>query len=976
MAGFNFEKNLEHQSQAVKSTVAVFNGVEIVKPKGVNKEFINPMFDTMANLKYVQNIGSLQEQNSIERKVKGKSNIIDIMMETGTGKTYTYTKTIFELNKQYGVFKFIVVVPTLPIKAGTIDFLNSDSAREHFKEQYGKTLQLHIVESKKGGKNKKSHFPSAVSSFVNAGDFEKNKIQVLIINAGMINSKTMQQKFDKTLLDSYTTPFEAISSIKPFMIIDEPHKFGTTKTTWENIQKMNPQFILRYGATFPEKEIKIKNNFGKVEKRKIKDYHNLVYTLCAVDAFNRNLVKGVIGHITEFETGKNAIVKFVNSDGKEASFELIENNKKRSFKLFKKESLEKIHNAMTDLSIENLNKSTVVLSNGLELKKGDKINPFSYAQTLQEIMIQKAVKHHFEKEKEYLTRDVKIKPLTLFFIDNIEEYRQKQGYIRKTVEKYIKAEVEKLLKTEKDKFYRAYLQNSLKDISKTHGGYFSKDNSEKDEAIEKEVNEILHDKQAILDLENPRRFIFSKWTLREGWDNPNIFQICKLRSSGSEISKLQEVGRGLRLPVNQYGNRVKDEQFFLNYFVDFTENDFVEKLVNEINEKSGAISSENIPEKLDEKMIKKICEVYKLDEEKLLEKLDNENVIKRNNDFKENGFEYIKANYPLIFEGIDSNRVRKATDTKKRVKIRTEKYSELKALWEKLNEKVVLEYKVKNENEFQELFIDFLQNNTSFKIEGVKERVAKVDIENDYAVIREEVAIYGNNLTPISTMRYDEFLKQLSETLHVNLKTLHQCFVEIKIDINRYLNQTTLRLLKQKFDNYLMYKALSKFKIEYQKVSSSIHPTKFTNVDGNIKNEVDALDIGVFHSNENVAENYFLDELFYDSELEKENIKTKVNEVVVFSKIPKNSIKIPVAGGKSYSPDFAYVLNFEDGKKRLYFIVETKNTDEESLRDEEIQKIRHAEKFFGNTVKIKFKTQFSNSKIVSLIQEIYSKSTF
>ena len=136
------------------------------------------------------------------------------------------------------------------------------------------------------------------------------------------------------------------------------------------------------------------------------------------------------------------------------------------------------------------------------------------------------------------------------------------------------------------------------------------------------------------------------------------------------------------------------------------------------------------------------------------------------------------------------------------------------------------------------------------------------------------------------------------------------------------------------------------------------------------------MDIGVFHSNENVAENYFLDELFYDSELEKENIKTKVNEVVVFSKIPKNSIKIPVAGGKSYSPDFAYVLNFEDGKKRLYFIVETKNTDEESLRDEEIQKIRHAEKFFGNTVKIKFKTQFSNSKIVSLIQEIYSKSTF
>ena len=259
MRGFNFEKNLEHQSQAVKSTVGVFNGVEIIKPQGINKEFINPMFDTMANLKYVQNIGGLQEQNSIERKVKGKSNIIDIMMETGTGKTFTYTKTIFELNKNFGIFKFVVVVPTLSIKAGTINFLQSDSAREHFKEQYGKTLKLHIVESKKGGKNKKSYMPPAVSSFVNAGSFEKNKIQVLIINAGMINSKTMQQKFDRTLFDKFSIPFDAISATKSFMIIDEPHKFGTNKTTWQNIQKMNPQFIIRYGATFPEKEIKEKN---------------------------------------------------------------------------------------------------------------------------------------------------------------------------------------------------------------------------------------------------------------------------------------------------------------------------------------------------------------------------------------------------------------------------------------------------------------------------------------------------------------------------------------------------------------------------------------------------------------------------------------------------------------------------------------------------------------------------------------------
>ncbi len=974
MTKFNFEKNLEHQSQAVKSTVKIFDGIEIITPKEIEKQYINPHLDKERNFKYAKNIINTQEQNHIEKNTKKESNIIDIMMETWTGKTYTYTKTIFELNKLYGIFKFVVIVPTLPIKAGTINFLNSDSAREHFKEQYSKTIKLHIIESKKNTKNKKSYMPPAISSFVNSGSFEKNKIQVLIINTWMINSKTMQEKFDTNLFDKYPTPFEAIKATKPFMIIDEPHKFAKENTTWKNIQKINPQYIIRYGATFPEKEIKQKNILWKIETIKIKDYHNLIYTLTAVDSFNKNLVKGVIGHITEFETGKNAVVKFVNSDWKEASFELTENNTKKTFKISKKESLEKVHTAMTELFIENLNKTTIILSNGLELKKGNKINPYSYAETLQETMIQKAIKHHFKQEKQLLTREVKIKPLTLFFIDNIEEYRNKDWYIKKTVEKYIKAEATELLKTEKNEFYKKYLQKTLNDISKTCWWYFAADKKETDEVIEKEVNEILHDKQAILDIENPRRFIFSKWTLREWWDNPNIFQICKLRSSGSEISKLQEVGRWLRLPVNQYWNRVKNEQFFLNYFVDFTENDFVEKLVNEINKKSWAISREDIPEKLREDIIQKIVEKYNIKEEELLEKLDNENIIKRNNDFKENWFEYIKTNYPLIFEGIDSNKIRKATNTKKKLTIRVEKYPELKKLWEKLNEKVVLEYKIENEEKFKELFIDFIkiwQNKSSFSIEGIKEKMSKMAIEDWKALIKEEVAVYGSDTTPISTMKYNDFLKQLSNLLNINIKTVHESFIESKIPINKYLNQSTIRIFKQEFDNYLMYKALNKFSIEYQKVESCVHPTKFTNSNWKIKNEINTSDIGTSLSEEKVADNYFFDELFYDSELEKENIKTNISEVTVFTKIPKNSIKIPIAWGKSYSPDFAYVLNYKDGNKKLYFVVETKNTDEWNLRNEEKQKIKHAEKFFGNDIQIKFKTQFNNRKIETLIKEVY-----
>ena len=954
MKGFNFEKNLNHQSHAVDSTIGVFLNIPLVQPTEADKNYINPAFDFQTGNTYPNNIRTIRENNgSISERIKRDSNIIDIMMETGTGKTYTYTKTIFELNKQYGIFKFIVVVPTLSIKAGTIDFLKSDSSREHFKEQYGKTLHLHVVESLKNGKSKKSYIPQAVTTFVNSGNFEKNSIQVLIINAGMINSDTMQKSFDKGLFDKYTVPFDAIGATKPFLIIDEPHKFGTGNKTWENIQKMKPQFVLRYGATF-------------------QGYENLIYTLTAVDSFNRNLVKGVIGHITEFDSGKNAIVKFIDSDGTEASFELNENDKRKTVKLKKKDSLQTIHSEMSDLTIENLNKSTVVLSNGLEMKKGDKINPYSYAEKLQETMIQKAIRKHFELEKEFLTRDVKIKPLTLFFIDNIDEYRNKDGYIKKTVEQLAKAEIENLLKVEQDVYYKAFLEKSLIDISATHGGYFSKDNSEKDEVIEKEINEILHDKQEMLSLENPRRFIFSKWTLREGWDNPNVFQICKLRSSGSEISKLQEVGRGLRLPVNEYGNRVKDEQFYLNYFVDFTESKFVDDLVKEINDKSGAISMEQTPDKLSAEMIKKICELYDTNEEDLLQLLDDNDVIKRNNDFKANGFTYIKHNYPKIFEGVNSTKVRKATDDKKKITIRTDKYSELKDLWEKLNEKVILEYKFDKEAEFKSLFTEFLKaQKGNFTIDGVSERVAKVEIKDDRAIVNEAESIYGRNVATISTMKYSDFLKELSKILNINLTTIHQSIIDAGTDINKHLNPITLRIIKDKFDHFLMANAIDKFSIEYKKVSNNIHPTKLTDENGNVLSEISASDIGIFFSDEDVAQSYFFDELYYDSELEMKNIKTEINEVIVFTKIPKNSIKIPVAGGKTYSPDFAYVLKFKDGKQKLNFIVETKDVgSDDGLREEEKAKIKHAEKFFGGQVKIEFKTQFTNNKIVDLIKEI------
>lgn len=971
MAGFNFEKNLEHQSHAVAATVGVFDGVAVEPAAGVSAQFANPKFVATQH-EIAKNVEAMRTRFGVtDGTVDGASTIIDIMMETGTGKTYTYTKTMFEMNKLFGIFKFVIVVPTLPIKAGTINFLRSASTREHFKEQYGKQLQLHIVESQKAGKSKKAVIPTAVQSFVSAGSYERNHIQVLVINAGMVNSDTMQKRFDTTLFDSHAVPFDAIAATRPIMIIDEPHKFAKDNKTWSNLERMRPQYTLRYGATFPEKDLKQKNSLGKLVKMSVKDYHNLVYTLTAVDSFNKNLVKGVIGHVAEFEAGKNALVKLISLTGTEAKFELVEGTKKSTRTLAKKDGLSRVHPAMEGLVIENMNKSCVVLSNGLELKKGDKLNPYSYAETLQESMLKKAVKNHFELELDLLQRDVRIKPLTLFFIDNIDEYRGKDGYLRKTIEKLIKAEAKRLLTQSCTPAYKSYLETTLASIGDSHGGYFSQDNTDSDEKIEKEVNEILHDKEEILRIDNPRRFIFSKWTLREGWDNPNVFQICKLRSSGSDISKLQEVGRGLRLPVNEYGNREKDEQFFLHYFVDFTENDFVEQLVGEINKKSGALSRTTTYERLTDEMIAQIVEKYDITEESLLETLDKNNVITRTNQFKDAGLAYIQSHYSLIFEGVDSNKVRKATDTKKRVTIRTEKYTALQELWEKLNEKVVLEYKIDDEEKFKTLFVNFLkQSATAFKTDTVRSRIERVVIEDGQAVRQNEVGVKDSELTTLTTMKYGAFLRQLGGALHMNIATLHGSFKTAKINPTPFLNQTTIRIIKQKFDAFLLYNAIDAFTIEYKQVTNAIHPTKFTNKDGKVVKDLTSADVGVLSSAEKVASNYFYNELFFDSELEKQNIITNVTEVQVFTKIPKNSIKIPVAGGKSYSPDFAYVLNFKDGQKKLYFIVETKNTTEEGLRDEERAKIKHAEQFFGGKVKITFKTQFDQDKITDLIQTL------
>lgn len=960
MAGFTYEKNLPHQEQAIESVLAVFDCVYL-KACGSDE---NPLIEFSGSLK-TDNLQKIQQANDVGDVALSNSNVLDISMETGTGKTYTYTKTMFELHRMLGVFKFIVVVPTLSIKTGTKNFLQSASLAGHFRKdfegQYSETeIELYVVESQKN-KAKKAFMPSEIVRFVQAED--KQKIHVLLINAGMINSDTMAGKDkgndgSRLIKDKFSVPFEALASVNPFVIVDEPHKFPTSKKTWENIQKFNAQFILRYGATF--------NN----------QFENLLYRLSAIDAFNDDLVKGIRAFTEQIDGDNGERIKLIDLDGKEATFILD----KQEFKLSKGENLNRIHQAISDLFVSEMNKSVLVLSNGIELKKGDTINPYSYSDTVRDKMMRQAVRQHFILEKQLLTRNGgRIKPLTLFFIDDIAGYRdeknQLSGSLKTLFEQMVKAELESCLKDENDEFLRQYWQMALNDISKTHGGYFSRDNSDKDEKIEQEVNEILHDKETLLSLANPRRFVFSKWTLREGWDNPNVFQICKLRSSGSETSKLQEVGRGLRLPVNEYMARVKDHAFFLNYFVDNSETDFVKKLTDEVN---SAVVKPIVFNELNNELIEKIQAAYpdvskKQIRNQLADLTDDDDV------FLENGFAQTRKLFPKAFEVSDSlknGKITRSGEKTEKVKMRVGKYDELKTLWETINQKVLLQYKIKDEDEFLNLFIRYLKENVDkFTATGIRTIQNKIHVDNGLLTSHVQSSLKDEFLSQFNTLNYREFLLKLSQTALIQMQTLHRAFVAVRddLDISKFLNERTIHAIKVGFDRWLLLNSFNAFEVGFSRVGGSIHPTKFTDNQGNALTEVNASDLGTQFDDGNPLAEFLFESVFFDSELERENIKNnQVNEVIVFTKIPKNSIRIPVAGGGTYSPDFAYIVKTLKGET-LNLIVESKNvSDNQSLRQEEQQKIKHAEELFNliaSNTKIVFKTQFENDEIVKIIKK-------
>ncbi|MDO5026746.1 MAG: type III restriction-modification system endonuclease [Tissierellia bacterium] len=973
---------LPHQTECLERISKVFEGVSI---KSTDSIFANPIFDITDN-KLLNNIKEIQinfkgKEIAADLRTSVSDNFgIDIRMETGTGKTYCYTRLMYELNKRYGFHKFIILVPTTPIKEGTKSFIESDYANAHFADLYpDKRMSLSILNAQKKKKGKKM-FPQAISDFARATILEKNKISALLMSSGMLLSEaTMAKEYDQTLFGTFSNPYDTLKATKPIVIIDEPHKFKRENKAYKKLlEKIDPLCVIRFGATFPN-----------LVKSSQKDYNNLVFNLGSLEAFNDNLVKGVATQMIEQESLNETKVKLLKIINSPKSCEIRNEKTGKTYTLAKGDPLSIIDDEFSGIYISAIGKTEdedvktgVTLSNGQILVKGDQIYAGIYGDTYQELMMKQALKNHIEQERDNFFRERKIKTLSLFFIDSIYSYRGEDGdgnlriKFQEILKEYLEEEKNKYSKSDLEihKEYVSFLESSLNDISNTNGGYFAEDNSTADEDIQKEVDQILRDKQSLLSFKdekgnwNTRRFIFSKWTLREGWDNPNVFQICKLRSSGSETSKLQEVGRGLRLPVDEYGNRISDEQFYLTYLYDYSEKDFAESLISEINKDSRLIQM-NIKDKL-----AKVAKGRGIDEKKLfIDLLSNDYIDMDGNINLKNKDKFI-AEYPEFSVGLEQDKV---IDKNKKdqglVHVRKDKFDEIKDLWTKINKKYYLTLDDISEDELYKAALDILKK--GIKEDALARTIEKrTEIEKDKLVVKERTAGY---FVLDDAIAYGEFLKRIQSATGLPIKVMHRALCEYSktesLDKD-FFNRNSLTNFTRDFQKWFEQAFIKRF--SYKSLDVESMETALTDINGEVKDKIVQGIVGIIKDdNLAVPENFLYDRVVFDSPKEKDTIRdSNLDEVLVFGKIPRRSVQVPLYFGGTTSPDFMYVIK-RNNNTEINFIVETKDVDRETtLRGTEQLKIDSAKKFF-ETLKeegfnVEFKKQLKNDDIVLMINKI------
>ncbi|MBU3172490.1 type III restriction-modification system endonuclease [Clostridium estertheticum] len=929
------------------------------------------------------NLRRVQRQCQIEpsTKLEGKYNLT-IEMETGVGKTYTYIKTMFELNKRYGWSKFIVVIPSIAIREGV--FKSFDLTCDHFAEEYNKKIRCFIYNSKDLTK---------IDKFAN-----DSGINVMIINSQAFNARGKDARRIYMKMDSFRSrrPIDAIAATNPILIIDEPQSVEGAATK-ERLKDFKPLMTLRYSATHKKDSI-----------------YNLIYRLDALEAYNKRLVKKIavkgISVSGTTATESYLYLEKINLYGNKPPTATLEFEVKRVGGVRKSSRIIKEGYNLYDQSggldeykgyiVSRINglTNTVEFTNGAIISSGDVIGSVN-EEHVHRIQIRETIKTHLERERQLFFNEIKV--LSLFFIDEVAKYRQydENGtalngeYAQVFEEEYDAALAEWQLAIGEDDYLK-YL-NKIK-ANKTHAGYFSIDKKnnritnskigDKKENTSDDVSAydlIMKDKERLLDQKEPVRFIFSHSALREGWDNPNVFQICTLKQSGSDVRKRQEVGRGLRLCVNNNGERMDSNVLggdvhnvnVLTIIANESYDSFAKRLQLEMAEvvadrprevtadlfenkvivDANGLNEQVIDHKLANKLTNSLHRIGYIDDDNILTERYYED-IKGGTLLVAEEFEPYKADIINILDTIYNPQTMAPEDARSNnveLKLNDSKLQmkEFKTLWNKINSKsaYVVDFDTKEliEKSIGAMNKDLRVSQIFFKVEHgeMKTIKSKEALQSGEAFAKITGGTSKVDSAINTSVKYDLIGKIVTETgltrsaVGEILKRIEKVtFGQFHRNPEEFIIKASNIINEQKATVIIEH-------ISYNKLEEAYSTDIFTGPTFKGRLGVNAMQ----------AEKHLYDHIIYDSKNEKKFATEldKWEEVAVYVKLPGGFyINTPV--GK-YNPDWA--IAFHEGKvKHIYFVAETKG-DLSSMQLRKVEELKvhcareHFKKISSGTVK-------------------------
>ncbi|MAM70162.1 MAG: restriction endonuclease subunit R [Gammaproteobacteria bacterium] len=996
----HFEDDLDYQKAAIDSVVNLFKGQEISRSEFTvtfqpdsSPNFSLGMEESQLGIgnrlllvdeEIEENLRKTQLTNGLRPSEKLASGDFTVEMETGTGKTYVYLRTIFELNKNYGFTKFVIVVPSVAIKEGTYKTLQI--TQEHFEGLYPKAkgYEYFLYDSKKLGQ---------VRNFATSSN-----IQIMVTTVGAINKKDVNNLYKENENTGGEKPIDLVRATNPIIIVDEPQSVdgGLTGKGKEALTAMNPLCTLRYSATHVDK-------------------HHMAFRLDAVDAYERGLVKQIEVASLQIDSGNNKpYIRLDSTSNKKGSITAkVEidvqrgKNIKREFLTVEDgDDLEQVTNRAI---YENMQIGTITCGKGNEsievkgegfdqtLKVGEAIGGVD-PDEIKRLMIRRTIKEHFDKELTFAANKQPIKVLSLFFIDSVEHYRQYDEHGNVVLGKYAKMFEEEYRKLAKSADYQSLFKeiDLESDASEVHNGYFSIDKkgnsvetAENNQAgrdnAERAYSLIMKEKEKLLSFDTKLKFIFSHSALKEGWDNPNVFQICTLRDMGSERERRQTLGRGLRLCVDQNGMRLRGNEIN-TLTVIATENyeKFAENLQKEIEQDTGirfgiveehqfadikVVSDTGEPQALGFDQSKKVWQFLKDESfvdakgkvQDTLRAALKDGTFELSEDIKQELVEahgeaqagIVASDIQGVLRKLAGKLDIKNADDRKIIRTREAvlESDEFKALWDRIKYKTT--YRVDFDN--LKLINDCAEAIRACPpITKTRAQFRKADI----AIGKGGVTVGETSASGFTTIHENDIeLPDIITDLQDKTQLTRKSIVQILRDSRRLQDFTRN---PQQFMDYCS-EAINRTKrlalvdgIRYTKIGEDHFYAqelfKQEELKGYLKNTLETQKSVYTHV---VYDSAGVEKTFAE-DLEK-NEKVKV-----YAKLPA-WFKVPTPLG-TYNPDWAVVVE-DNGEEKLYFVVETKgSTWWDDLRHLEGAKIKCGEKHFDEVAKdIKNPAQYIKS---------------